>query len=165
MEEKIEDAKSLNDECLCLYSGKSEISLASIAPYLFTFNKDNEFEHWFFDKGWGDSWGVLVYSRENMKTLHKHFRKFLMVKTETGESLFFRFYDPRVLRLFLPTCDHQQLKEFFGPVDYFICEDEDPANALIFSFREEQLVTSKLTKEQVMIFEPVVKIKPGFSFF
>ena len=30
------------------------------------------------------------------------------------EALYFRFYDPRVLESFLPTCSEEQLDEFFG---------------------------------------------------
>jgi hypothetical protein len=55
------------------------------------------------------------------------------VKTEQGKMLYFRFYDPRVLRIFLPTCDAMQLRELFGDaIDSFILEDEDPAFAIRF---------------------------------
>jgi hypothetical protein len=99
-----------------------------------------------------------------MKHLYKHFRKFLIVKTEEGDELYFRFYDPRVLRIFLPSCDKEQLKEFFGPVSYFVCEDEDPGTGLIFSLEKNVLKTEKVTKEAVMNFEPVIR-KERFSFF
>src|ERR1039457_2587105 len=103
MEDEIDTAKGLNPVFDSLYRGKSEESLASVAPYIFQFKKGEGFEKWYFENGWGNSWGVLVYSGEDMKSLHKHFRNFLMVKTEEGEELYFRFYDPRVLRIFLPT--------------------------------------------------------------
>jgi hypothetical protein len=156
-------AKELNPEFDSLYRGKSEETLATVAPYLFSFHKA-EFVDWFMQSGWGNSWGVLVYSSEELKTLVKHFRQFLMVKTEDGDELYFRFYDPRVLRVFLPTCDLQQLREFFGPVDYFICEDEDPGSGLLFSLENEGLKTEKIAKEQVISFEPPIK-KRKFSFF
>ena len=98
--DEINRAKELNPNFDSLYRGQSEESLASVAPYIFQVEKGEEFERWYFEKGWGDSWGVLVFSNEDMKSLHKHFRKFLMVKTEDGEELYFRFYDPRVLRIF-----------------------------------------------------------------
>jgi hypothetical protein len=45
-----------------------------------------------------------------------------MVRTDAGERLLFRFYDPRVLGEFLPTCEAAQLREMFGPVQRFMLE-------------------------------------------
>src|SRR5436305_10083170 len=92
---------------------------------------------------------MLVETNETHDDLKKHFRKFLLVKTEDGKELYFRFYDPRVLRIFLPTCDVAQLKEFFGPVEKFICEDEDHAFALLFSFDGKQLITERVAVDKV----------------
>jgi hypothetical protein len=157
-------AKELNPEFDSLYRGEPEESLATVAPYIFSVERGQEFESWYFEKGWGDAWGVLVYADKELKTLRKHFRHFLMVQTEDKQQLYFRFYDPRVLRIFLPTCDEEQLEDFFGPVDYFICEDEDPDSGLVFSLEDGNLKTEKITKEQVMSFEPKVK-KKKFLFF
>ena len=164
MEDEIDTAKSLNPAFDSLYRGQSEETLASVAPYIFQVNRGQDFEKWYFDNGWGASWGVLVYSQEDMKSLHKHFRKFLMVKAEDGEELYFRFYDPRVLRIFLPTCDKDQLKEFFGPVEYYICEDEDPGYGIVFSVQDGSLKQERITREKVIGFEPEVK-KRRFSVF
>ena len=57
------------------------------------------------------------------------------------EPLYFRYYDPRVLRAWLPTCDPAQLAEFFGPVEFFIAEDEAPSRAFAWSLADGQLVT------------------------
>jgi hypothetical protein len=161
---EIEKAKDLNTVFDSLYRGESEVKLSSVAPYLFTLNREREFVNWYFEKGWGDSWGVLAYSLEDTKRLIRHFRTLLMVKTESGVDLYFRFYDPRVLRIFLPTCDAKQLEEFFGPVDYYICEDEDPNFGLVFSFSKGILDSLKITKDQAITFEPGQK-KKRFSFF
>lgn len=126
--------------------------------------KGTEFRSWYFDTGWGDSWGILVFADEEMKVLHKHFRRFLMVKTEDGEELYFRFYDPRVLRIFFTYCNKEQLKEFFGPVDYYICEVCDPGFGLVFSLQDGLLNQGRITKEMVMGFEPPAK-KKDFRFF
>ncbi len=164
MEALIDKAKDLTPTFDSLYRGQSEETLATVAPYIFQVERGQEFEKWYFDNGWGDSWGVLVYSQEDMKSLHKHFRKFLMVKTEEGEELYFRFYDPRVLRIFLPTCDKDQLKEFFGPVESYICEDEDPGFGIVFSLQDGYLKQDRILKEMVIGYEPEVK-KRRFSIF
>lgn len=158
-------AKELNPGFDSLYLGASELSLSVVAPYLFSFQPKTEFVNWFMQNGWGNSWGVLMHAQEDMKSLRKHFRKFLMVKTENGEELYFRFYDPRVLNAFLPTCDKDQLQEFFGPVEFYICEDEDPAYANIYFLRNNELVTSKTTREQVLTVEPDENNRHKFSFF
>ncbi|MCX6270834.1 MAG: DUF4123 domain-containing protein [Bacteroidetes bacterium] len=119
----------------------------------------SSFNDWYFEKGWGDSWGVLVYADHDLKKLVKHFQKFLTVNTEDGEAYYFRFYDPRVLRVFLPTCDQTQLKDFFGPVNYLICEDEDSAFAFVFSLDNGVLLTEKITRNEVMTFNPAEKKK------
>ena len=121
----IDEAKELNPTFHSLYTGPSEESLAVVAPYLFLFLHKTEFINWFMEIGWGDSWGILIKSSYPLDDLHKHFRKFLIVGTEDNQQLYFRFYDPRVLRIFLPTCDMGQLRELFGPIEYFIMEDED----------------------------------------
>jgi len=57
----------------------------------------------------------------------------VMVKTEAGQEMYFRFYDPRVLRAFLPVCTPQEAKEFFGPVRSFLVEARHGATLLRFS--------------------------------
>jgi hypothetical protein len=54
----------------------------------------------------------------------------LEVQTPDGPKRFFRYYDPRVLRNFLPTCDAAQLREMFGPVDRFDLEAPDSSSLL-----------------------------------
>jgi hypothetical protein len=53
-----------------------------------------------------------------------------MVYDETGKPLYFRYYDPSVLRVFLPTCSADELRSLFGPIVRYMVEEKD-ANALI----------------------------------
>ncbi len=55
-----------------------------------------------------------------------------VVEIEQGKSLLFRFYDPRALRVFLPTCSAQEVRQFFGPVASFHVEDESPESLIRF---------------------------------
>lgn len=106
--------------------------LSSIAPYLLQIS-DPRIHHWFLREAWSKAWGILIKSNYSPEGLRTHLRRFTKVRTFDNRSLYFRFYDPRVLRIFLPTCDKSQILEFFGNViDYFICEDEDPRFALRF---------------------------------
>lgn len=135
------------NEHLCLFRGHEEDYLKNVAPFLFDFDWKSKFTTRLISKNWGMSNTVGINSNDGFSYIFKHLRKFLMVKTEDGQQLYFRFYDPRVLRIFLPTCDASQLKEFFGPVEEFICEDEDPAFALIFSLDKGNLVTERMPAE------------------
>jgi hypothetical protein len=167
MDIEIIKAQELNPDFESLYNGSKYIekrNLFYVAPFLFSFLINVEFRNWYFEKGWGDSWGVIVYSVMDLKSLVKHFRHFLMVKREDGEQLYFRFYDPRVLRVFLPTCDERQLNDFFGPVDYFICEDEDSGNGLVFSLHKGELKVDKIKKEEVVTFHPEIGKKKFWIF-
>ncbi len=144
----IDQAKELSFSFDSLYRGRSEESLAVIAPYLFQYEANDLF-HQFIDNHTGESWGIGVIAEAPIEALHKHFRKFLLVKDEDGRELYFRFYDPRVLRIFLPTCDTAQLKEFFGPVQYFFLEDEDPNFGLYFWLENGEFQTKRATKEEL----------------
>lgn len=158
---ELDTAQKLQTNFLSLYMGQSEELLSAVAPYLFAYQPDSEFGKWLSEKGWGNSWGMFVETAVSIDELRKHFRKFLLVKTEENEELYFRFYDPRVLRIFLPTCDEQQLVEFFGPISQLIMEDEDPKFALKFSLRNSQLHTQKIPKEDFLpSHESNVEVKP-----
>lgn len=122
---KLNEARELNPEHICLYEGDSERFLGTVAPWLFDFEEDSEFAGWLAENSSADSWGIFLRSNADPNELYRHLRKFLIVTTEDGRELYFRFYDPRVLRVFLPTCDKDQLAEFFGPVECFIAEDEN----------------------------------------
>ncbi|KAA0989236.1 DUF4123 domain-containing protein [Dyadobacter aurulentus] len=145
MEEAMYPARSLNPVHSSLYrarEGQDEI-LPSVAPFLFTYPYRDDFAEFVLENGWGNSWGLWVESEADFEELYKHFRRFLMVETEEGQELYFRFYDPRVLRIFLPTCDLAQLQEFFGPVNQFIMEDEDPAFCVILSLWNNSLFVDR----------------------
>jgi hypothetical protein len=83
-------------------------------------------------QGWGKQWGIFVVSAVDSKTLRKHFRTFLMVRSPEGKQLYFRYYDPRVLPVYLPTCNAAETTFVFGPVAAYLCESEAPDTLLVF---------------------------------
>ena len=65
--------------------------------------------------------------------------------------MLFRYYDPRVLRVYLPTCNFDELQTVFGPVMHFIQEGEVPTELLRFQLTNGSLVknySKKLSGEQ-----------------
>ncbi len=117
--------RELPDGWFCLYRGEPADSLADVAPYIVQLEISGKPLQWIVEKGIGDSWGVLLTSQAPLEAVHRHFRKFLLVKDEEERTLYFRFYDPRVLRVFLTTCTPEEAKEFFGPVSRFLIEEAE----------------------------------------
>jgi hypothetical protein len=116
----------------CLYDGKLPAELAEVAPYLVRLRRDRPFTAKLLADGWGQSWGCFVTAGLGLPELRKHLRRFLRVQSEDGKTLVFRFYDPRVLRAYLPTCTEDELATFFGPIGRFVVEAEGGAAALAF---------------------------------
>lgn len=136
--------ESLGAEASSLYSGPGAADLADVAPYLVGLVAGSPFSQWVLGEAWGRSGGILIVSEVGLDELRNHFRHFLMVIDEAGKALYFRFYDPRVLRIFLPTCDAEQLRALFGPITAFVVEDEDPGKALRFTLAGGDLVTETI---------------------
>jgi hypothetical protein len=119
-------------ESTCLYQGEKARELAWVAPYLVLLRRDDPFTQWVVENGWGKSWGVFAGSSATLNELKRHFRTFLMVYDEEGNSLYFRYYDPRVFRVYLPTCNAEELGNVFGPIEYFLLEQEDQGSVSRF---------------------------------
>jgi len=105
------------EEFTCLYNGDIPVSLARAAPYLIKLPTDSALFQKIYQQGFFDSWGIFFTSFDNSKELKRHFQSLLRVKTEDGRRLYFRYYDPRVLRVYLPTCTKDELRAVFGSVD------------------------------------------------
>ncbi|RKH11637.1 DUF4123 domain-containing protein [Corallococcus sp. CA053C] len=109
-----------------LYEGPEAEELASVAPYLVELTKEEALLERLIGTGWGRSWGIFLTGASPFDAVRRHLRRFLKVQEEsTGKRLYFRFYDPRVLRTFLPTCTPQQQAELYAEVDCFFTEAED----------------------------------------
>jgi hypothetical protein len=108
--------------CLCLYEGPVPRELLAVAPYLVHLRRDAEATRELLEKAWGQAWGIFAVTPASLGDLRRHFRKFLQVEDEQGQRLYFRYYDPRVLRAYLPTCNRRELHGFFGPVEHLLAE-------------------------------------------
>ena len=128
-------------EYYCLYAGKLSPHLQNAAPYIVHLALNSPFTTDLLTQGWGKSWGFFTQSPPHVtiKQQRIHFRTLLRVKDESGRKLIFRFYDPRVLRVYLPTCTKAEIKQFFGPIPCMMAESEDGNNLLsYFSGRKDQ---------------------------
>jgi hypothetical protein len=121
------------DQVLPLYRGAGATELAAVAPYLVCLGTTNRVFDWIWAERWGESWGIFVWSLVTAEALRAHFRRLTMVRTENGQRLLFRFYDPRVLLPFLQTCDAGQFSEMLGPMQCLMAETQEGAVLATFS--------------------------------
>jgi len=136
----------LSPNFCCLFRGELNPDMAEVAPYLVQLEADTEFTRWVISQGWGNHWGIFAASDADLRRMRSHFRTFLIVYDETGRPLRFRYYDPRVLRLYLPTCNAQELATVFGPVASFVVEAAGSDTLLRF-----QAVSGTVQQRQISI--------------
>jgi hypothetical protein len=125
----------------CLYSGDLPWQMQMVAPYLVQLQRDDRFTSFVLETGWGASWATFLRTEVGIKQLRRHLRQFLRVRDQAGRRLIFRYYDPRVLRAYLPTCLPAELDTFFGPIASFLMEAEDPEDVLEFRNKNGRLET------------------------
>jgi len=112
-------------EHVCLYRGELDEELAAAAPYLVKLDEFSPFTDWVLQEGWGNHWGIFASSTWELIQARQHFRKFLMVKDPEGKTLYFRYYDPRVLNIYLPTTNAGEREQIFGEIDTFFVEGQE----------------------------------------
>lgn len=128
----------------CLFKGDLHPDLAHVAPYLVFLPPDHEFTDWVFSEGLGNDWGIFVHSRDSLIEMRNHFRSLVNVYDEHANARTFRFYDPRVLRQFLPICTPDELETLFGNADRFFAETEDGDDLLSFELENKALKQTEL---------------------
>lgn len=129
---------------VCIYRGELAPDLAEVAPYLIELFPDTNFTDWILTEGTkGGAWGIFARSPFSLTEMRKHFRKFLTVYDEKGNPMLFRYYDPRVLVKFLPTCDKDSLEKLFGRVTEYLAEDGST------DFKRFELMHGKLQSQTI----------------
>ena len=126
-------------DVVSLYAGKLPDVLQRAAPCLVELAPLYSFTRPYLEMAWGNSWGVFLRLRD-ARNLRHHLRRFLRVTDESGRALVFRYYDPRVLRVYLPTCTKEELATVFGPIRSFLVESAGGNELLEFEFDGRRLI-------------------------
>ncbi|HWR52172.1 MAG TPA: DUF4123 domain-containing protein [Bryobacteraceae bacterium] len=134
------------DNC-CLYAGELSPEMRVAAPYLIQLDNADRLTRYIINNGWGNSWGVFFRSTEDLAALRRHFRRFLIAKDYRGRRLVFRYYDPRILRVYLPTCTSNELETVFGRTTRIMMEGDDPGTFLSFQLTNGELLTDSVPLE------------------
>lgn len=124
----------LNDVHLpyqCLFQGEKAKTLAEEAPYLVHFGQDAAALQKLVEAHHDGAVVTYLVSDAPFYAVRRHLRRIQMVRTEDDQTLYFRYYDPRIARVFLPTCDEEQIRWMFGDVvDRWLTEGSDEAGLL-----------------------------------
>lgn len=112
-----------------LYEGPGGENFESMAPFLIgPMRANSALLDKFVLEGWGKRWGIFCTSSNRFADVRRHFRRFLMVELESnGEKVYFRFYDPGVMRVFWPSCGAAQKREISEGLDEIFVDDENMA--------------------------------------
>jgi hypothetical protein len=115
--------EELGERAVSLFRGYAEEQYTAVAPYLVAV--DPPTLEWIVETLWKEPWGIFVMAKADLDTLRQHFRRFLIVQLPDGEKWFFRYYDPRILRVYLPNCNDKELRKFYGPLRAFAIADAE----------------------------------------
>jgi Domain of unknown function (DUF4123) len=117
----------------CLFNGEVDPDVFEVAPFLVELDNQPQVLDWLIE-GWGDSWVSFLHSEGSLAELQIHLRQFTEVRTPEGDVVWFRFYDPNVMRTALPILTGEQSASLFKEVATFLCEGESPASLVRLSF-------------------------------
>ncbi len=127
-------------EYTCLFSGPLHPDLRAAAPYLVHLSPTAHLTAQVLVLGVKNSWGIILQTppEVTLQQLRRHFRGLLQVQSDTGQILLFRFYDPRVLSEYLPTCTRDEAAHFFGPIERLYANPLNSVDLRVFPRRVVQ---------------------------
>jgi hypothetical protein len=124
MNDEIERFSDFGIAPITLYVGMEEEAIADVGPFLIDIYKNIDAQNWIIDNTDTSISGIFLKTNAEYDDILDHLQSLILVEDEEGNEMYFRFYDPRVLIKFLPTCNASQLKQFFGPVsEFYVFED------------------------------------------
>jgi hypothetical protein len=149
-----------------LFDEKGTEHLINVGPWLFETGSQDTMLPWLINENQIASFGILLYTAGEFKEIFKHLKKKLRIVSASGQVCYHRFYDPRVLNRFLISCQLEVLNDFFGPVNYFVCESGETDSFFSYSLESGKLLVTKMKKEEVLAFNPDLQRKrSGFFKF
>ena len=119
----------------CLWKGRTRERHWAVAPWLV--NVDLALFDWIRATLWEEPWGLFAEAKTTIDALRGHFRRIHVVEDQAGKRMYFRFYDPRVLRTYLGTATAAEHVEFFGPVTAYWGVLGPPGARTLTPFRKE----------------------------
>jgi hypothetical protein len=126
-------------EWQCLIAGKQAPVLAAVLPYLVRLQAGDRLTEQWRSEGNGRNWGLQFRSTLPIDRLRLHFKKFLTARLPDGRTVLFRFYDPRVFRMYMRVSSAEQRRPWFEGVSLYSAEGEQPGIRHVFSLIDGRL--------------------------
>ena len=104
-------------------------------------------------------WGVFAMSKADPEALRIHFRRFLVVQLPDGEHWYFRFYDPRLLPVYIGKCNDWELENFFGPVRGYAMPSTEQSDITILMY-ESKIAKASDSSSTDPYTSPIWHIRP-----
>ncbi|BFM48488.1 DUF4123 domain-containing protein [Marinomonas sp. THO17] len=109
----------------CLFKGKAAETLKEAAPYLIDMTLHENawarhenvptFHKAFFQHHWDKGTGIFLRTTDSFDDVLQHFRRFTKVRMEEDNRwVFFRFWDPRTIGVFLTALDKEDAYKFLA---------------------------------------------------
>ena len=110
----------------CLFRGQAREELGDQTAWIVRIERQAGLLDWLLDEGWNKRLVSFVVSPLLLSRLTTHLRKFTKIRDTEGVAHFFRFYDPQVLRQYLPVFGQREHEMFFRSIS--CCAIEDSRN-------------------------------------
>ena len=133
------------DGAACLFEGKLHPQVKAASPHIVELAPTDPLSVLWRGAGWGKAWGVLISSSAGLMTVRRRLRHFTQARLPDGSGpVLFRFWDPRVFRVYMPLVEDDQLAGWFTDIDRYIVETEDGAGSLRYSLDRGRLKVETL---------------------
>lgn len=129
--------EALTPDAECLFRGKAKEDLGDQTAWIARIDGRGPLLDWLIDEVHGRSMVSFVTSELTVSRLAVHLRKFTKSRDAKGTEHFFRFYNPKVMRQYLPVFDAVQLATFFRSISSCIVEDTRQSNRLLVMRRAD----------------------------
>ncbi len=107
---------------------KAPHHMTKVGPYLVRIKCTNRYPEYMqrWTEKLGTNTGILLLTTSWPQAVRQHCRSIFKVYDEQHNMFYFRYYDPRVIRTYLPTCTAKECRQFFGPIRSIFVEGETP---------------------------------------
>lgn len=134
-----------------LYQGLPLERMIDVAPTLVHLEPGSEFMNWLLTEGFGQAWGVFLVSPLTLNELGPHLSHMTQIWDPDGRRMYFRFYDPRILPVFLSCSTAAELSHFCGAVNCFIVESNHPVGLNAYSWNQTTLIRVDLPLDSGLV--------------
>lgn len=110
----------------CLFRGELRPELRRVSPHLVELAPGDPLTAAWRNEGRGKAWGLQLTSRAGLHAVWRRLRRFTQARLPSGEGpVLFRFWDPRVFRVYLPLVEPDHVGAWFTDIDSYLAEAED----------------------------------------